>query len=105
MYWPQTTESRASARCAWALRHKDSMTFQVADVNKPMMSISDRFNNRCRVFFARDDVTGEDLTQVFHKKTKKRMRLRQVGKVWVLDCTVGREFLAEGTSVFSLRGP
>ena len=85
--------------------HEDSMMFQVADVNKPLMSISDRVDNRCRVTFDQDDVTGEDLTHTCNKKTKKIMKLRRVGKVWGLDCTVAKEFLSEGTSVFSRRGP
>ena len=31
--------------------HKGSIVFQIADVNKPLMSISDRVDNRCRVVF------------------------------------------------------
>ena len=85
--------------------HQDSMMFQVADVNKPSMSISVRFDHRCRVTFDQDDVTGEDLTHIYNKKTTMIMKLRRVGKVWVLDCTVGQEFLSEGTSVFSRWGP
>ena len=85
--------------------HQGSMIFQVADVSKPLMSTADRADNPCRVFFDQDDVTGKDLTHIYNKKTKKRMKLRSVGKVWVLDCTAGKEFLAEGTSVFSRRGP
>lgn len=85
--------------------HQDSIMLQVADVNKPLMSISDRLDNRFLVTFDQDDVTGEDLTHMYNKKTKKITKLRRVGKVWVLDCTVGKEFLSEGTSVFSRRGP
>ena len=79
--------------------------FQVADVNKPLMSISDRADNRCRVVFDQDDQTGEDLTHIFNKRTKKKMKLRRVGKVWVLDCTVTGDFIADKSSVFSRRGP
>ena len=85
--------------------HSESIVFQIADVNKPLMSISDRVDNRCRVVFDQDDDTGEDLTHVYNKKTKKAMKLRRVGKVWVLDCTVTEDFLAETASVFSRPGP
>ena len=84
--------------------HQDKILFQVADVNKPFMSISDRIDNGCRVVFDQDDQTGEDLTHIFNKKTKKKMRLKRIGKVWVLDCSVTRDFLVENSSVFSRRG-
>ena len=84
---------------------QESIMFQVADVNKPLMSISDRVDNKCRVVFDQDDETGEDLTHIFNKKTKKKMRLRRVGKVWVLDCTVAGDFIAGKSSVFSRPGP
>ena len=84
--------------------HQDKIVFQVADVNKPLMLISDRIDNGCRVVFDQDDQTGKDLTHILNKRTKKRMRLKRGGKVWVLDCSVTREFLAEDSSVFSRRG-
>ena len=68
------------------------------------MSISDRVDNMCRVVFDQDERTGEDLTHIFNKRTKKKMKLKRVGKVWVLDCSVTRDFLAESSSVFSRRG-
>ena len=68
------------------------------------MSISDRVDNMCRVVFDQDERTGEDLTHIFNKRTKKKMKLKRVGKVWVLDYSVTRDFLAESSSVFSRRG-
>ena len=79
--------------------------FQVTDVNKPLMSISDRVDNRCRVVFDQDDETGEDITHVFNKVTKQRIKLRRVGKVWVLDCAVRADMLAEDNQIFSRLGP
>ena len=79
--------------------------FQVADVNKPLMSISDRVDNRCRVVYDQDDLTGEDLTHIFDKKTNQTIKLRRVGKVWVLDCTVKADMLAENNSLFIRQGP
>ena len=85
--------------------HQDSIVFQVADVNKALMSISDRVDNQCRVVFDQDDNTGEDLTHIFNKRTKKKMGLKRVGKVWILDCTVAADFLAESSTVFNRPGP
>ena len=84
--------------------YDESIIFQVADVNKPLMSISDRVDRNCRVVFDQNDVTGEDLTHIYNKKTKKRMRLKRVGKVWVLDCTVTKEFISDNNSVFNWQG-
>ena len=83
----------------------ETIVFQVADVNKPLMSISDRVDHRCRVVFDQDDETGEDLSHIYNKKTKKKkMKLNRVGKVWVLDCTVTSEFISELSSAFSRPG-
>lgn len=84
--------------------HEDKIVFQIADVNKPLMSISDRVDNRCRVVFDQDEQTGEDLTHIFNKRTRQKTKLKRVGKVWVLDCSVTEDFLAENSSVFSRRG-
>ena len=83
----------------------ESIVFQVAEVNKALMSISDRVDHHCRVVFDQDETTGEDLSHIFDKKSKRKMRLRRVGKVWVLDCTVTKEFITESSSVFSRPGP
>ena len=82
-----------------------NILFQVADVNKALMSISDRVDNRCRVVYDQDDETGQDLTHIYDKKLKKKMKLKRVGKVWVLDCSVPASFLAEDSSVFRRPGP
>ena len=50
------------------------MGFQVADVNKPVMSISDRVDHRCRVVFDQDDETRVDLSHIYSKKPKKKMK-------------------------------
>ena len=84
--------------------YDESITFQVADVNKPLMSISDRVDKNCRVVFDRDDATGEDLTHIYNKKTKKRMKMKRIGKVWILDCTVTKEFISDNNQVFNRQG-
>ena len=84
--------------------HTETIVFQVADVNKPLMSISDRVDHRCRVVFDQDDETGVDLSHIYNKKTKKTMKLNRVGKVWVLDCTVTSDFVSEFNPVLSRPG-
>mgnify|MGYP006998240519 CR=1 FL=1 len=34
------------------------------------------------------------MTHIFNKRTKKKMKLKRVGKVWILDVTVAEDFLA-----------
>ena len=81
--------------------HAKCIVFHLADVNKPLMSISDRVAHRCRVVFHQDDDTEVDLFHIHNKKTKKKMKLNRVGKVWVLGCTVTSDFIFEFNSVFS----
>ena len=54
--------------------------------------------------FDQDDVTGEDLTHLYDKKLKRKMKLKRVGKVWVLDCTVPANFLSKSSAVFRRPG-
>ena len=60
--------------------HQDKIVFQVADVNKPLMSISDRVDNGCRVIFDQDDHTGEDLTHKFNKRTNGNNEVETCGQ-------------------------
>ena len=64
-------------------------------MNKLLMSISDRLDNMCRVVFDQDEKTGEDLTHIFNTRTKKKIKLKRVGKVWVFAVSVTRDFLAD----------
>ena len=45
----------------------EKIRFQVADVNKVLLSISDRVDHRCRVVFDQDEETGEDISHIFDK--------------------------------------
>ena len=83
--------------------HHDTIVFQIAEVNTALLSISDRVDHRCRVIFDQDDETGEGLTHIFNKRKRKR-KLRRVGKVWIVDCLVTEDFLADSTSGFRRRG-
>ena len=81
--------------------NQESWVVQVAEVNKPLGCVADRVDNRCRVTFDQDDDTGEDLTCIFNKKTKKKTMLRRIGKVWVLDAIVTADMVANEQSDFS----
>ena len=84
--------------------NSECIVFQVADVNKPLMFISDRVDQCCRVVFDQDDDTGVDLSHIYNKKTKKKLKLNRVGKVLVLDCTVTKDFISHNSPVFSRQG-
>ena len=71
----------------------EKIKFQVADVNKALMSISDRVDHRCRVVFDQDEETGEDISHIYDKQSRRKLKLARVGKVWVLECSVTEDFL------------
>ena len=85
--------------------HHDTIVVQIAEVNRPLLSISDRVDNQCRTIFDEDDETGEDLTHIFNKRTKKKMKLKRVGKVWIVDVTVAGDLLAKNSAVLRWPGP
>ena len=72
----------------------EKIKFQVADVNKAL-SISDRVDHRCRVVFDQDEETGEDISHIFDKGSRRKLKFDRVGKVWVLDCSVTEDFLPD----------
>ena len=82
----------------------EKIRFQVADVNKALLSISDRVDHRCRVVFDQDEETGEDISHIFDKVSRRKMKLDRVGKVWVLDCSVTEDFLPDGLVPKSSQG-
>ena len=52
-----------------------------------------------RVVYDKDMDTGEDLSYMIHKPTKKVFRFRREKNVWILDAVVTAE------SVFGFSGP
>ena len=84
--------------------HHDAIVLQIAEVNKALLSISDRVDNRCRVIFDQDDETGEVLAHIYNKRTDTKMELRRVGKVWILDGPVTEDFLTDSILVSKQRG-
>ena len=62
-------------------------------MNKPLGAVSERVDNHCRVVYDKDDNTGEDLSYILNKKTKKVSKLRRDGNVWKLDAIVASEMV------------
>ena len=79
----------------------DSIVFQIADVNKPLMCISALADNGCRFVLDQHADTGEDLMHYCKNQTKKKIQLKRVGMVWILDCTGAKYFLADNSLVIS----
>ena len=62
-----------------------SWTFQIAEVNKVLASVSAMVDSGHRVVFDRDDATGTDLSFRINKKTGNSIRMRRDRTVWVID--------------------
>ena len=60
--------------------------------------MSDCVANRCRAIFDQDDETGEDVTHILNKQTRKKTKLWRVGSVWILDGSASQDFLVDSTS-------
>ena len=63
-------------------------TFQVAEVNKALASISFMVDHGYRVTFDKDEETGHDLSMMLHKASNTITRFRRDRNVWVLDAIV-----------------
>ena len=68
--------------------NKESMIFQIAEVNKALGSISYLVDHGYTVVFDRDESTGKDLSMMIHKQSGRRTRFRREKNVWVLDVIV-----------------
>jgi hypothetical protein len=68
--------------------HRESMVFQIAEVNKPLGSVAHFVDRDFRVVFDRNATTGEDLSYMVHKPTGKVYRFRRSRNIWILDAIV-----------------
>ena len=73
--------------------HNESWVCQIADVNKPLGSISDRIDKNCRVVYDKDMATGDDLSYILNKGSGKVMKMHRDGNVWILDAVVARDMV------------
>ena len=67
---------------------EETMTFQVAEVNKALGSISYLVDKGYKVVFDQDEETGKDISHMFNKKTGKCVRFRRERNVWILDAYI-----------------
>ena len=65
--------------------HKQSMIFQIAEINKPLGSVAYFVDRDYRVVFDQNSVTGEDLSYMVHKPTRTVYRFRRERNIWIMD--------------------
>jgi hypothetical protein len=68
--------------------HLASMVFQIAEVNKPLGSVAYFVDRDFRVVYDKNSATGEDMSYMIHKPTKKTYRFRRERNIWILDAIV-----------------
>ena len=66
-------------------------TFQIAEVNKVLASVSSMVDAGHRVIFDRDDKTGTDTSCILNKKTGVSTKMRREKNVWVVDAWIEEE--------------
>ena len=67
---------------------KQSMIFQIAEVNKQLGAVSYFVDQDYRVVYDKNMVTGEDMSYMIHKPTKTSYRFRRERNIWILDAIV-----------------
>ena len=68
--------------------HAQNLTFQIAEVNKALGSVSYLVDHGYRVTFDQDEETGHDISMMFHKATGVTSRFRRERNIWILDAVV-----------------
>ena len=68
--------------------HEWNLTFQVAEVNKALASVSTLVDSNCRVTFDRDEETKADISYIYNKATGVSTKLRRERNLWVLDAWI-----------------
>ena len=71
--------------------HEQNLTFQIAEVNKALGSVSYLVDHGYRVTFDQDEATGHDISMMYHKKTGVTSRFRRERNIWILDALVDAE--------------
>ena len=66
-------------------------TFQIAEVNKVLASVSSMVDAGHRVIFDKDDKTGLDISFIVNKKTGVSTKMRREKNVWVVDAWIEEE--------------
>ena len=68
-----------------------SWTFQIAEVNKALAAVSTLVDDRHRVIFDQDDVTGADCSFIIDKRTGQSTKMRRENNVWMVDAYVDED--------------
>ena len=68
-----------------------TLTFQIAEVNKALGSVSYLVDHGYRVTFDQDEATGHDISMMYHKKSGVTSRFRRERNIWILDALVDTE--------------
>lgn len=65
--------------------HDETITMQVAEVNKALGSVAYFVDHRYRVVYDTDENTGQDISMMTHKPSGRVTRFRRERNIWILD--------------------
>ena len=71
--------------------HHHKWTFQIAEVNKVLASVSALVDSGHKVIFEKDEKTGADISFIVQKSTGMSTKMRRDRNVWVIDAWVEEE--------------
>ena len=71
--------------------HEHRWTFQIAEVNKVLASVSALVDTNHRVIFDQDEKTGTDISFIIDKTTGVSTKMRRERNVWVVDAWINDE--------------
>lgn len=74
------------------------MTFQIAEVHKPLGAAEYFVDSAYRVVYDKNMATGEDMSYMIHKPGKKVYKFRRERNIWILDAFVNAVDLDGGFS-------
>ena len=83
--------------------NKHNWTFQIAEVNKVLASVSSLVDTGNRVIFDKDEESGADISFIVNKKTGASTKLRRERNVWVLDAWIEEEIPPDNSLDFARR--
>ena len=71
--------------------HFESFVLHMAEVTKALGSVAYVVDRAFRVVYDKNIETGEDMSYMVHRPSKKSFRYRRDRNVWILDAIVGAE--------------
>jgi hypothetical protein len=67
---------------------EEEMTFQIAEVNKALGSVSYLVDRGYKVVFDQDAKTGKDVSYMMHKSTGRTTKFKREKNVWILEAMI-----------------